>query len=1099
MKNKFFKIIFTLLVILGAKSYAQQVDEYKQTTDSLLQHLDKSGVSTGVLYDRVFPVSALNNFNMVVSDTSSTWHFIQAYSEFYRAAYTPPSSWKTVKQLKDQIGYAKLQNRIPVGLANYTFNVIDTNSIDLGLIQQTVDSTYYDVPGRSRHPFNIVNSFVASVLTDSVKIGNVDFDFSALFTFNYGNRTITSLSVDFDNGGGSQSVSLGALKSVYYSDTGLKTIKFTANFSDNTSIITYSSIKIFGELDGNLQLMGAKNCNLTTTFTLWSKLSFQGYDETTATKGFGDVTVFHSTTNNCDGIIRKPVIIMDGFDPGDAQSGTQLYAEYLNNAQKGKLGDSLRNKGHDVFILNFPLYNINGSVRDGGADYIERNARVLMALIDTVNVMKQGNEKLVIIGPSMGGLISRYALAYMEQHSMPHQTRLWISFDSPHKGANIPIGDQRWLDFYGRKTNSEEITSKRDGKIGSTAAKQMLISHYLSPSSGGAPGFRSQFVNNMNTLGFPIGDPGQPFRKIALVDGSLGGTEINTPGQKGFTFDVRRYHNIDLWLFKIRYITYTVASARMYFTPSYGAQNAVFDGWYLNKGEEHIVSAPAGSSGLDVAPGGIFNTQYQIADGGDGKIETKWGVNGGGIRFKAKFYSVVPDHSFINTKSALAFSGSNQNLSEDISKRSLVCTGETPFDGYFGDPAQNRNHVDLWPGAINYVLKEIDGIVQLPTVQANLSISGPSQIYSNTTYTIPNLPTGSTVTWSVTPNNIVNLTPIGNDVTLSRKFFGNVTLQASIISPCGIYPTITKVVEVIIGPTAIVGKSFVCQVTPETYYIQNLSSTATVSWSIPSSTGGVLLLTPNSPSANQLSIKNQGWYSVQTILTASVTDNGTTTSYELPVAAENYAKGGNYVQDAGWVGNNNLPGGSGYASSGNVTFVNPYNEVRLNMGILQYEQISYVTGPAPRYWYYDNINQRLIFSLPTGYSSGIPFTWQVTKTGGSCPANITFFSNYINMSSFTVAPNPANSSVTVSQERMKSENGQDHSGPKSTDQNSSSNLAKKAFTVKFIDEKGKVLVTSDSVNGDAVQINTASLVDGTYFLHIEQGKDIQKKQIIVKH
>jgi len=681
---------------------------------------------------------------------------------------------------------------------------------------------------------------------------------------------------------------------------------------------------------------------------------------------------------------------------------------------------------------------------------------------------------------------------------MPHQTRLWISFDSPHKGANIPIGDQRWLDFYGRKTGSEDIISKRDGKIASIAAKQMLISHYLSPSSGGAPGFRSQFLNSINSLGFPVGDPGQPFRKIALVDGSLGGIEINSPGQKGFTFDVRRYHRIDLWLFKIKYKTYTVSSSRMYFTPSYGGQNTVFNGWFLNKAEEQIVSSPSGSSGVDVAPGGIFNTQQQIVDGGDGQIQNVLGINGGGIRFEAKFYSVVPNHSFINTKSALAFSGSNQNLSEDLSRRSLVCTGETPFDSYFGDANQNRNHVDLWPAATNYVLKEIQGIVQPPVINSDLAISGPSQMYSSTTYTVPNLPAGSTVTWSVTPYDIVNLTPNGNDVTLSRKFFGQITLQAAITSPCGTFPLITKAIEVIVGPTPIIGPNFVCQITPESYYIQNLSPTASVSWSIPANAGAVLLLTQNSPTTNQLSIKNQGWYSVKTILTAAVTDNGSTSYYELPVAAASYSVGGNYVQDAGWVGNNNLPAESGYASSSNTTSVNPFNEVRVNLSLSQYEQINFVSGPTPRYWYYDNSNGKLVFSLPV-YYYGAPSTWQVTKVGGSCPANLHFMARYINTSSFVASPNPAASQLTVSQERTDAEDHNVISANKSMERASEEAMEKKGFVVRLMDEKGKLMVESSSSSGEDIRINTASMENGTYFLHIRQGKDVIKKQIIVKH
>ncbi|PIY07521.1 MAG: hypothetical protein COZ18_17025 [Flexibacter sp. CG_4_10_14_3_um_filter_32_15] len=40
----------------------------------------------------------------------------------------------------------------------------------------------------------------------------------------------------------------------------------------------------------------------------------------------------------------------------------------------------------------------------------------------------------------MGGVISRYALADMEQRGIDHDTYLYVSHDAPHQGANIPLG-----------------------------------------------------------------------------------------------------------------------------------------------------------------------------------------------------------------------------------------------------------------------------------------------------------------------------------------------------------------------------------------------------------------------------------------------------------------------------------------------------------------------------------------------------------------------------------------------------------------------------------------------------------------------------------
>lgn len=160
---------------------------------------------------------------------------------------------------------------------------------------------------------------------------------------------------------------------------------------------------------------------------------------------------------------------------------------------------------------------------------------------------------------------------------MPHKTKLRVSFDSPHKGANIAIGDQYFLDFF--SSLSESAKKNLEDKIGSVAAKQMLVHNYTanSTSIAGAPNFRNRFQIALDAMGFPKGDVGQPFRKISLIDGNTSGIQLNTGCQKGFTMNVR--HIIKGWFFfKVRIKTATIAWAKMYFTPSYGSTCTVFEG-----------------------------------------------------------------------------------------------------------------------------------------------------------------------------------------------------------------------------------------------------------------------------------------------------------------------------------------------------------------------------------------------------------------------------------------------------------------------------------------------------------------------------------------
>lgn len=56
-----------LLFCLLSLSVKAQDKTYTQTIDSLFINLNKSGVTTGILYDRVFPFAGLDVFNLGAS------------------------------------------------------------------------------------------------------------------------------------------------------------------------------------------------------------------------------------------------------------------------------------------------------------------------------------------------------------------------------------------------------------------------------------------------------------------------------------------------------------------------------------------------------------------------------------------------------------------------------------------------------------------------------------------------------------------------------------------------------------------------------------------------------------------------------------------------------------------------------------------------------------------------------------------------------------------------------------------------------------------------------------------------------------------------
>ncbi len=270
--------------------------------------------------------------------------------------------------------------------------------------------------------------------------------------------------------------------------------------------------------------------------TVTATIGYQGYDESQAYFGEGNYQIF---LDNIDGVLDKPIIMIDGFDPGDSRDIAMLYSSLDFGGDN--LADILRDEGFDLIALNAPLYNTEGKDIDGGADYIQRNAMVLIELIEFINAEKVGNEELVIIGPSMGGLIARYGLSYMEENGLNHDTRLYISFDSPHLGANIPISFQYLINYFAKALDNEQAQDVVDNVLNSPAAKEMLMDHYLGHLlSGsdfeqdpnlllpiGAPDFRDAFQTELNNLGFPVN-----VRNVSIINGSGQGTTIGSPGME---------------------------------------------------------------------------------------------------------------------------------------------------------------------------------------------------------------------------------------------------------------------------------------------------------------------------------------------------------------------------------------------------------------------------------------------------------------------------------------------------------------------------------------------------------------------------------------
>ncbi len=239
------KKLLTVLVVctfLTIKSNAQNYPTFTHQADSVFQNLNKSGITTGILYDRVYPYAMLHLFNTSLADTSTTEHFLQSYYELYSAAYNP-SSFTNPDTVDTRIQQQVQTGVVPIGILNYQFNQIDTNSIADNLISD-VNGIYYDVPGRPRSPYWLKQFSEISPLADSAFGLQIIFKTSATLFFQNTGHAISSLQADFNNGAGLISIGTNNSVTVNYTTYGIKTIKFIIKYNDNSQCTTYAAFTV---------------------------------------------------------------------------------------------------------------------------------------------------------------------------------------------------------------------------------------------------------------------------------------------------------------------------------------------------------------------------------------------------------------------------------------------------------------------------------------------------------------------------------------------------------------------------------------------------------------------------------------------------------------------------------------------------------------------------------------------------------------------------------------------------------------------------------------------------------------------------------------
>jgi hypothetical protein len=447
------KQLYIILLVFGVSvAQAQIYDGWKNEIESIFQHVNRNHVTTGLLTDYGIYFTNIDKFNGIPSDTNyielTEWQSL--YLSLYTCRFNSNATIPEPVEVFDLLDTLSKKHSGIILLAGLHINYdrFKDNALSSNLVYVS-NNKIYDTPNRPTTPYEIRDAFAFTPNQAMLTGGSHQFMFKPELLISNTGKTVAGLQVDFGNGQGYQTVLANTPIGVNYATEGEKVLRFKISYTDNS--FRESRTKIFVSEIVN---PAASYRGIDTLEFVFPRTGFPSPKVYQGKVARARVTVEFANPGQ---VIRRPLIVVEGFDgwnilTPENRNTNFSFIDFISPNQDGginrvidynhngtfysTLSDALEGEDFDLIFVDFA----------DATDYIQRNAYLVENIIEWVNSVKQPYngvmQKNVVIGFSMGGLVARYALRDMELDNKTHDTRLYCSFDSPHQGANIPVGFQ---------------------------------------------------------------------------------------------------------------------------------------------------------------------------------------------------------------------------------------------------------------------------------------------------------------------------------------------------------------------------------------------------------------------------------------------------------------------------------------------------------------------------------------------------------------------------------------------------------------------------------------------------------------------------------
>ncbi len=817
---------YLLLVFLTLSAFPAAGQDPAASFDAPYELLDLSETETGVLANRRSVYLDPGRFQgTTAADTLRPLQWEVLFGQL-RMSAADPSDFPSPTALATLAHDEREAGRLPIALLYQPFDYISEAPLqdgrlevdDSGPVQQVYRPTV-GVGSRTAYamppPYEQASAFAAGVLygaeMTNARLGPVEVGATAtfsvpsgLFVVPAGTGTPSTVDVDPGDGGGYRTVSVGQTVSAAYGTPGEKTVQVRASVAGSVRHARFA-LRVRESTSGGAgqNLVGRSSgeaCAEGAVGSHWSsvhcgvepdpQLAWSGarnypnvlsrYDGTNRTAKYDyAVSLAPGHTH-----ITNPIIVVSGYDPFEDTTLDKLYEKirrYRDEFTVGPFVDlpqALKAEDYDIVVMDYA----------DSQDFIQRNGLALVDLIQRIHAEMDDNpdsdgEIGAVIGLSMGGLVSRYALAYMEEEmNVDHRVGLFVSYDSPQQGAYSTAGlSMAFADFYGIADGVldilpflELIPSVGDGvdfieqRLYGAAAQQLSTFWAgLDLGASSPSAVQTQIRRDLYADLIALGDYPDDLRLVAVSNGNGDGRGQhlnpvwNTPSAplmqpRASTLYFEAGYST-LWGIKGKSIRMRMRNAG----PA-GVATQVYRRWHRTcfifcDNDTDAQSTLTLRNAYDTVPGG-YQPTWSLLKNREIDIDTRDNIFGFfasiwlGASASVELSIYASRHAFVPTVSALDYRTNSYSsrdalldatfLNQDLGA-SITQASRTPFDAFYvaggyGDAAPNaigsesQGHLFISNGIKTFILEQL-AWTPPPLQPLSAHISGPTSLAVNET------------------------------------------------------------------------------------------------------------------------------------------------------------------------------------------------------------------------------------------------------------------------------------------------------------------------------------------------------------------------------